>query len=204
MLQCRLFTVNFAPFTSSSLSALRTAASLCFFAPSTSACNRSIYFLDSFSHFARSSSRLWRSSQSSASHALFSSSPHSRSSISSSSWYCLSSRRACRNVSMYFHFSYYRYRHAAYLYLQILLHAESDQYFNIIMWHVVLHFNIQVGQLCLEDTGQGSITLKTYFKYFLLGSGYVLFTVMCALFLVSQVSTGQCSYELSYDNKLYS
>ena len=63
------------------------------------------------------------------------------------------------------------------------------------MWHILL-FNLQVAQLSLEDAGQGSITLKTYYKYFLLGSGYVLFTVMCVLFLVSQVSNGQCSSEI--------
>lgn len=42
-------------------------------------------------------------------------------------------------------------------------------------------------RLSLEDTGHGSITLKTYFKYFLMGSGYMLTIVMCILFLVSQV-----------------
>ena len=62
---------------------------------------------------------------------------------------------------------------------------------------------MQVAQLSLEDAGQGGITLKTYYKYFLLGSGYVLFATMCALFLVSQVSNGQCSSEIFCVNTLY-
>lgn len=75
----------------------------------------------------------------------------------------------------------------------------------IISMHVARtpSLQLQVAQLSLEDAGQGSITLKTYFKYFLLGSGYVLFAIMCALFLVSQVSNGKCRSEVYCVNVLY-
>ena len=60
----------------------------------------------------------------------------------------------------------------------------------------------------LEDKGHGGITMKTYFRYFIAGSGYVLGCIVLLLFLVSQVQnslliTYVCMFLQSHHVHLY-